>query len=266
MEDNNENNNENNQNKEIGIGYHTPVDFNGTQPDLPINVNYLQMFILDPTSLFDKTVNSRLPGFKKSIQKWKNNDLRKKMFVHGSYTINLSNPKDYSRNALRNQLKLANEIGSSGLVIHCGKHLKDTREIARQRFINNVIVCMDRATEECPLIIETCVGAGTEVFWELETFQAMSLELKIKCKGKLGICVDTAHVWGAGYDPYEFLISLDPEVQNMIKLIHFNDSKVKKGSKVDRHAPYGEGFIGTEVLSSVAVWANERNIPMVAEW
>lgn len=258
------------ENNEISIGYHTTVDHDGTQPDLPSTVNALQMFILDPKSLFDKTANNRLPGFRRSIIKWKTtnntNKIQKKMFVHGSYTINLSNPKAYSINSLKNQLKMANEIGASGLVIHCGKRLKATKESGRKLFIDSVLKCIDRSTEVCPLIIETCVGAGTEVFWELETFQAMSLELLGKCGNKIGICVDTAHVWGAGYDPYEFLISLDPQVQDMIKLIHFNDSKVEKGSKVDRHAAYGQGFIGAEVLSSVAVWANSRNIPMVAEW
>ena len=242
------------------IGFHTPV----TSEDLPI-VDNLQMFILDPQTLFDKTTKDKLPVYKETITRWKEAKPTRKMFVHGSYSINLSNPKICHVNALKNQLRLANEIGADGLVIHCGKHLKDTISRATDRFTTNIAKVMSRATESCPLIIETCVGAGTELFHELEIFDSMIVTLGKTYGKKIGCCLDTCHIWGAGYGPLDYITRMSDESKHMIRLIHWNNSKMEKGSRVDRHASINEGKIDPRVLWGIAKWAMQYNIPMVIE-
>ena len=242
------------------IGFHIPVDEN----DLP-EVDNLQMCILNPQDLFDKTTKGRIPMYKATIARWKAAKPTRKMFVHGSYSINLSNTKICHTNALKNQLRLANEIGADGLVIHCGKSLKDNIPSATNRFFKNITKVMDRATEQCPLIIETCVGAGTELFWELKSFENMIITLGRTYGKRIGCCIDTAHIWGAGYDPLDFITCLSDEAKHLIRLIHWNNSKVDKGSRVDRHASINEGKINPRHLWGVAKWAIQCNIPLVIE-
>ena len=246
---------------EENIGFHVKVEGD----KLP-NVNSLQMFLIPPQKLFDKTVKKRLPVYKETIETWKRENEKRKIFVHGSYTINLSNPKVWSLNALKNQLKLSDGIGADGVVIHCGKALKDKKKNAELRFLENVGKAYYRIGENCPLLIETCVGAGTEIFSQREEFEKMILGLQKKFgRKKIGCCIDTAHVWSAGYHPKQFLKELSPDGKGAIKLIHFNNSFREKGSKSDLHAPLMEGLIPPTELLQIANWAIKHNIPLVVE-
>ena len=242
------------------IGFHTQV----TSDNLPDRDN-LQMFMLPPDVMFDKTVNERIPIYKQAITKWKCAKATRKMFVHGSYCINLCNPQMASLNATKNQLRFANEIGADGLVIHCGKSLKMAKSDAIKLFMDNVGNAIERATEKCPLIIETCVGAGTELFSKLEDFEQMILTLVMSYGKKIGCCIDTAHVFSAGYNPKDFINRLSNQMRGTIRLIHWNNSKSTKGSHVDRHASLHEGLIDPKELIEVASWAIHFNIPLVIE-
>ena len=244
------------------IGYHTFI----SEEDLP-EVDTLQTFLIPPQEFFNKNINISI--YRETIKRWKNSkeNIKKdrKIFVHGSYCINLSNPAIVSVNALRNQLRLANEIDADGVVIHCGKYLKLQPEEGKKLFMDSIGRAIDRATEKCPIIIETCVGAGTELFWQLEEFQDMVLSL-VKIHGrKIGCCIDTAHCWGSGVSPRDFLNGLTGEMRGTIRLIHWNNSSVKRGSHTDRHASINEGNIDPNELWTIAHWAIQHKIPLVIE-
>lgn len=260
------------------VGLHAPI--NGSS--FP-SVENLQICLIPPHKMFDKGVYEILPTIKFLVKEWRGlislsdgnssdvdscdvDQSKRKLFVHSSFCINLSNTKAYHVNALKNQIKMADEIGANGIVVHCGKYLKDNPETAAERFIQNVDKAMEGVSERCPLIIETCAGEGTELFVKREEFQEMIIKLRRKYGNRIGCCIDTAHVWGAGYDPVEFINGLNQEARNTIKLIHWNNSKVKKGSRIDRHAPLSKGLIDPKQLIKVSEWAKGVKIPIVIEW
>src|SRR5690606_33185561 len=83
---------------------------------------------------------------------------------------------------------------------------------------------------------------------------------------KLGLCVDTCHVFASGVDPLTYLKHWETYVKDIpIRLIHFNDSATVQGSHKDRHATPGTGYIGMAKLDAIAKWCYDRNIPMVRE-
>ena len=93
---------------------------------------------------------------------------------------------------------------------------------------------------------------------------------RVKCREKLGVCLDTCHVWDGGYDIAGDLDGVAQEFDRVIglehlKAIHLNDSKNPLGSHKDRHAKIGEGEIGLEALSSVTRHPAFRHLPFILE-
>ena len=82
---------------------------------------------------------------------------------------------------------------------------------------------------------------------------------------KLGICVDTCHVYSAGFQPFDYIQRVEEIAPGAIRLLHFNDSRYYLGSRCDAHARIGSGCIGIIELFKVANWAIKNNVPMVRE-
>jgi len=82
---------------------------------------------------------------------------------------------------------------------------------------------------------------------------------------KLAICIDSAHVHACGYDSIDYLNFIKQNCSAKIKLFHFNDSSVKLGSRVDRHATPGCGYIGLSKMMDIAEWCTNNLIPMIIE-
>ena len=169
---------------------------------------------------------------------------------------------------IQKYLIIANKCGFKGCVIHVPKsttsNKEDSYNIAKQNIIN-ILENID-----CKLILETPAGQGTEMFTALEDFvNFVKLINNSIYFNKLCMCIDTAHVFSTGYLPDEYIdkiIKYFSEDLDLIKLIHFNDSKVCKGSCRDLHETLGRGFIPKNNLLKVAEIANELNIPLVMEY
>jgi deoxyribonuclease-4 len=199
------------------------------------------------------------------------------LFNHGPYTINLAkpwtkkNPHDTTwgiRSCIAS-LEASRAIGARGVVIHTGKHT-DVLDYATgyNNLINNLRTVIAEATAECPLMLETPVGCGTEIGAKIEEFNQIYESFTLEERTRFKVCIDTCHVFAAGYDPYDYLVKWDQlQGYQSIGLVHFNDSKEGCGSHKDRHNYYtiSGGQIGYEVLKNVAIWCNERNVPMVTE-
>lgn len=190
-----------------------------------------------------------------------------KIFIHAPYTINLCKPPgtedDYFTETLIYQLKVGVLCGFKGVVIHTGKLCKGS-DNSMDAFYQNVLKVLPYASEYCPLLIETPARQGTEQL--NDPSELVNFVRQFDGNPKIGICVDSCHVFAAGYTPVEYighLISMD--ALNLLKLVHFNDSKEPLGSCKDRHAIPGQGYIGLEQLLEFASICQEHNIPMVHE-
>ncbi len=198
------------------------------------------------------------------------------VYIHSSYSFNLSNPKGnivretdgelpWVCEKMGQLMKMAYELGIKGVVIHCGKvgKLKSV-EKAKKEMYDSVVRIGYFVHLKCPLLIETSSGQGGEILCSPEELISFWISLPIEIKCKVSICVDTCHVFAAGYDPYEFLCQLEHNGVP-IGLIHYNDSKMAKGSKKDRHASIGQGYIGIKSMCQVLDWAITNKVKCVFE-
>lgn len=182
-----------------------------------------------------------------------------KMYAHLPYTINYANEECVD---IIKELKIASACGAEGCVMHVGKYLKNDKEIAEQTMFHNfqtVIAKMKENKLQCKIFIETAAGQGTELIVSAEAFIKFYNRFSKTEKKYIGTCLDTAHIWGAGWDMMKALDHLKPD------LVHFNNSKVDHGAGVDRHANLTEGKIDQVVLQKIAKDCAEKDIPMILE-
>jgi len=185
----------------------------------------------------------------------------RRIYVHAAYTINLCRPEPPA--LLVRTIEQAVAIGARGVVVHVGKSLGAPAAEAAASMRVNIAIAAAAATAECPLLLETPAGQGTETLTGVEEFFAMVSSLGAELAGVFGICVDTCHVYAAGHDPVEYVRrAID---SGLLRLVHFNDSATTCGSCVDRHAFIGRGHIGAAVLREVAEECRVAHIDMIVE-
>jgi deoxyribonuclease-4 len=185
-----------------------------------------------------------------------------KVYVHSPYYINLC--KGLGTFSLKTQLRNAYLIGGKGVVVHVGKYSNKVDihdELITMK--NNILQVLNSTTKDCPLLLETPAGQGNESLVNIEEFVSFYENIKDE---RFKICVDTCHVFAAGYDPLEYLMrwckKFDP---NTIGLVHMNDSKHKRYSRKDRHEIVGKGYIGDRLYAVVDFCVN-HGIDMVMEY
>lgn len=182
-----------------------------------------------------------------------------KMFIHSIYFINLARrAHKESLDSLNYELELCSALGGKGVVVHVGKAvagLKNT--LAAMEY--NIATALDWVKDDCPLLLETPAGQGTEMLTTKEDF----LDFVLKFDQRLGVCVDTCHVFASGYDPYDYLVYMHEN--RGVNLVHMNDSECPQGSRKDRHAPLGKGKIHFEILSKCISYCESHEIPMIIE-
>lgn len=174
--------------------------------------------------------------------------------AHDSYLINLASPKDdlweKSIEAFRVELERCERLGIPFLVTHPGAHTGSGTEAGIQR----VVEALDRVHAELPgytvrTLLETTAGQGTTLG---ATFEELAAIIGgVQAPERLGVCFDTCHVFVAGYDlrtpeAYaETMTQFDTTVGlDQLEVFHFNDALKELGSRRDRHALIGKGFIG----------------------
>ena len=153
-------------------------------------------------------------------------------------------------------------MGCRGVVVHVGKSTTQDLAVALENMKTNVRRALDAATPECPILLETPAGQGTETLKTYEEFVGFVKEIN---DPRLKICVDTCHVFACGHSPLEYIERMLKEDPGLLKLIHFNDSLGLCGSCVDRHAGIGLGKVGIEALAKIAEIGYKAGIPCVIE-
>jgi len=183
----------------------------------------------------------------------------KRVYVHSPYIINLC--KDGNRNELlvRN-IEYSVKLGCKGVVVHVGKSTDKELEKAMEYMRQTIKDALTFSTLECPLLLETPAGQGTETLTTQNDFLGFVQSFN---DPRLAICVDTCHVFTNGHDPLIYL--KNAYETGLLRLIHFNDSASKCGACVDRHAYIGTGYIGIEKMKKIGEFGSMVGIDMVIE-
>ena len=194
---------------------------------------------------------------------------------HTSYLINLASPekKKYamSREALKQELIRCAALKIPFVVLHPGSHMESGADAGIKRIASAVNSVFDGLPKNpTRLLLETTSGQGFNLG---HTFEQLAFIMeKIEHKDHLGVCLDTCHVFAAGYDlrtraaykktmmTFESVIGLDH-----LYWIHLNDSMREMGTRIDRHEHIGQGFIGETAFRMLMNDSRLRNIPKVLE-
>lgn len=206
--------------------------------------NALQIFASNPRSSKISDLNEKFFG------KDFHNKKGFALVIHNPYVINLAMPfmnnkrtieiKDaYWIKLVLHELKIANMIGAYGCVIHCGKHTSNTYEeglVIMKKALDFIINEIIENKLNAKIILETSTGQGTELLYNYQDFLDFYNSFSDHQKNFIKICIDTCHVWAAGYELVE-IFKLTKENGNLkdVAVIHINNSKNPKNSHLDRH-------------------------------
>jgi deoxyribonuclease-4 len=193
---------------------------------------------------------------------------------HDSYLINLGHPEEEKRlkslEAFIDELQRCSQLGLDRLNFHPGSHLK---QISEEECIDRIALSMNEAikmVEGVNLTIENTAGQGSNLGWRFEHIAAI-IE-RIEDKSRVGVCIDTCHMFTAGYDirtrktydatwdEFSAIIGF-----KYLKGMHINDSKPDLGSHVDRHDSLGKGKIGLDAFGFLMNDPRMDDIPLVLE-
>lgn len=276
-------------NTEFYYGCHMPVRPSIEKAIIGVNNlggNCLQIFVSNPMSgnVSDKSITlyrAQANNIKRSLQ-----DNKSKLFIHSPYTFNFAKPKlnNYWLNCywIRSYLKeleIAHMIGAIGCVIHVGKSLDMSIYEAENNMYESLSFVIEQIKEkklDSVIILETGAGQGTEMFItdnnSLDKFANFYNKFTNEQKKYIKLCVDTCHIFSAGYCISEpkMCINFFSEFESKIGLehlvlIHLNDSQKQCNCHVDRHANLGAGMIGLNGIGMFILLSYMLNIPMILE-
>ncbi|MET7535823.1 deoxyribonuclease IV [Streptomyces sp. NPDC058293] len=198
-------------------------------------------------------------------------------YVHAPYLINFGSHTEAtvekSVESLRHSLRRAREIGALGVVVHTGSATGGRgREVALAQVRERMLPLLDELTHDDDpyLLLESTAGQGSSLCsrtWDFGPyFDALDAH------PKLGVCLDTCHIFAAGHDltgPAGMNQTLDLLVDTVgegrLKLIHANDSKDVAGAHKDRHENIGAGHIGAEPFRALMAHPATENVPLIIE-
>ena len=196
------------------------------------------------------------------------------LFLHLPYLPNVASKdsKFYSRSidSIVIELERAERLGVPYLIIHVGHRMQNSEDEAIEAVAQAINQAFDRARNPIILLLENTAGQGTEIGYRFE--QIKKIMDGVQEVEKVGVCLDTAHSFEAGYD-----LSKKDEIERTIEsfdetvglkrlhLFHLNDSKTPLGSRKDRHWHIGEGYIGLEGFQYLVNHPLLKHLPAIME-
>ena len=193
------------------------------------------------------------------------------LVAHASYTMNLCSAKETTRqngfDMLLKDLQKMEALPGNLYNFHPGAHTGQGTEAG----IAQIADALNRALPESSgttVLLETMTGKGTEIGGRFEELR--EIIDRVSCKDRLGVCLDTCHVWDAGYDIAGDLDGVLREFDSVIGLkrlraVHFNDSKNACGARKDRHEKLGQGQIGMDAMKRIALHPALAGLPFILE-
>jgi len=196
------------------------------------------------------------------------------ILAHDGYLINLGHPEAEalakSRAAFLAEMRRCEALGITLLNFHPGSHLRlSSEEECLARIAESIRIAL-AGTEGVTAVIENTAGQGSNLGFRFE--QIARIIERVDDRNRVGVCLDTAHTFAAGYDlrtPEAYAATLE-EFDRIVGFgylrgVHLNDSKAALGSRVDRHAPIGKGQIGLEPFRLIMNDRRFDRIPLILE-
>lgn len=195
----------------------------------------------------------------------------KHILAHAPYTLNPASAKDYVREfaeiVLKDDIYRMSFFEGSLYNFHPGSHVGQGVEKGVELIVDILNRIID-PSQETTLLLETMAGKGTEIG---RTFEELAMIINgVRIKNKIGVCLDTCHIYDAGYDIVNDLDGVIDEFDRVIgldklKAIHLNDSKNTLGSRKDRHEKIGEGNIGLDTFINIINHPKLKHLPFYLE-
>ena len=234
------------------IGIHVKSDFESI---IKNNIKFVQLFV----SNFKK---NKINDIKQLLEKHKII-----CCIHASYTINLSRNWDnrsYWIHQFINEIYIADNLNAKFIVVHLGMQLKLSLEESLNNLYSSLLYILSKTNHlSVQILLETSSGQGSEILYDINNFAKFFNKFNKLKKYKLGICIDTCHIYVAGYDIIDYLREFDKLIGlQHVKLVHLNNSKNIKGSKIDRHDNYNENYFKIDKIFS---FFNSLEIPIIIE-
>ena len=195
------------------------------------------------------------------------------VLAHDSYLINLASPDETLRRrsieSFVAELQRCEALGVNVLVSHPGNHMGDLAS-GLQRNADAITEAFDRVPGFCVLALEGTAGAGTSLGSRFEELARIIELVAQRHRSRMGVCVDTCHLFAAGYDlvtDFDGVWNrLDDGVgRDRLRAIHLNDSKMPFNSRRDRHELIGEGALGPAPFRRIMTEDRFRDLPKVIE-
>ena len=195
------------------------------------------------------------------------------LVIHAPYIINPASPDDRlhasSQQGIRHALTHARDLGATAVVVHLGSHKGSGHEAGAARLIAACAFALEGLPDDLYLLLENNVGAGNSMGGTLDALGGL---LRDAAHPRVGVCIDSAHLWGAGYDlttgdgVERALEEIDRAIGLLhVRVLHANDSPVPLGSHRDQHAHLGQGLIGYVGLAALLAHPALDGIPAVLE-
>lgn len=255
----------------LNIGCHLSVS-NGflatAKTCTEINANTFQFFTRNPRGGGAKKLDE--DDIKKFVD-FKEEKNFAKVVAHAPYTMNICSSREdvreFSRKMMIDDLERMEHIPGNLYNFHPGSHTGQGIETGIEKIskVLNEVLKKDMKTK---VLLETMASKGSEVGGKFE--EIGEIMKRVSLNEKLGVCLDTCHVYDAGYDIVNNLDAVMEEFDKKIGIdklcaIHLNDSKNALGSKKDRHEKIGQGYIGFEAIKRIINRKEFKNLPFILE-
>ncbi|NRY61569.1 deoxyribonuclease IV [Clostridium beijerinckii] len=235
---------------------------------ISIGGNTFQFFTRNPRGSKAKAIDET--DIKEFLKLVEENNFSK-ILGHAPYTLNAcsadENTRKFAVEVMKDDLERMEYIPNNLYNFHPGSHVKQGVEIGI-KYISDMLNAVLKPEQTTTVLLETMAGKGTEIG---RTFDELKEILNnVELSHKVGVCLDTCHVYDAGYD---IVNNLDEVVEQFDKIIgldklcaiHLNDSMNSFGSHKDRHQKIGEGSIGLEGIKNIINHPMLCNLPFFLE-
>ena len=235
---------------------------------LKINAHTFQFFTRNPRGSKAKDIDEK--DVQALLQLMSENNFSK-ILAHAPYTLNPASAdekvREFALMTMEDDLKRMEYIPNNLYNFHPGSHVGQGAEKGIE-LISNTLNTILKESQTTTVLLETMAGKGTEIGRSFEEIKAIIDNVNLS--DKLGVCLDTCHIYDAGYDIVNNLDGVIEEFDNIIgidrlKAIHLNDSKNPFESHKDRHEKIGEGYIGLDAITKIINHPKLRNIPFFLE-
>ena len=235
---------------------------------LSIDANTFQFFTRNPRGAKAKEI---IPADVEKYHTLADSNGISRLLAHAPYTLNAAakdpSLREFAKNTMADDLVRMEFTPGNCYNFHPGSHVGQGADMGIQ-LISDMLNDILTPHQTTTVLLETMAGKGTEVG---RNFQELKEIIdRVELQDKIGVCMDTCHIWDGGYDIVNHLDEVITEFDNIIglhrlKAIHLNDSMNPLGAHKDRHAKIGEGHIGLDALVRVINHPALRNLPFYLE-